>query len=375
MRSNVARGRILRHLEGRRKGLVELDSFFGELLLPELLMGDLERPALLDGAIQGVALGAVEALSSLRIDLLEGRGSLEILEVGTTEESQVFPLCRLIEQDGRARFADDLKDTDGMLEETPVEDGQYQSNVSIVTDTVYLTKAASLAASRLGWYAQTSVEHTALHGRLARGVDVVELTSGAFQFRYIDNILLGEDSELDMLDLLWSIVNDEVLHCERSSPMAAARETGGVSFVECDRRCEASVGGGSWLTPATAGDAIEALIRGSRVGTDGRGANDESQDKSRRGHKDTKRLQAERRTREPQEPSEWAYRCYPRSICCFPFFSDHHLHLVLRRPIMSAYDNHQRLRSKAVRQLQKKKFDEAITTVSQGAVSMLEAKE
>lgn len=42
---------------------------------------------------------------------------------------------------------------------------------------------------------------------------------------------------------------------------------------------------------------------------------------------------------------------------------------------MSAYDTHQRLRTKAIRQLKKKDYDAAIKTVGDGAVQMLEAKE
>lgn len=42
---------------------------------------------------------------------------------------------------------------------------------------------------------------------------------------------------------------------------------------------------------------------------------------------------------------------------------------------MSAYDTHQRLRTKAIRQLRKKAYDDAIKTVADGAVSMLQQKE
>lgn len=42
---------------------------------------------------------------------------------------------------------------------------------------------------------------------------------------------------------------------------------------------------------------------------------------------------------------------------------------------MSAYDTHQRLRTKAIRQLKKKSYDDAIKTISDGAIQMLEQKE
>lgn len=41
----------------------------------------------------------------------------------------------------------------------------------------------------------------------------------------------------------------------------------------------------------------------------------------------------------------------------------------------TAYDTHQRLRTKAIRQLKKKSYDDAIKTISDGAVSMLEQGE
>lgn len=42
---------------------------------------------------------------------------------------------------------------------------------------------------------------------------------------------------------------------------------------------------------------------------------------------------------------------------------------------MSAYDLHQRLRTKAIRQLKKKSYDDAIKTISEGSIQMLEQKE
>lgn len=42
---------------------------------------------------------------------------------------------------------------------------------------------------------------------------------------------------------------------------------------------------------------------------------------------------------------------------------------------MSAYDQHQRLRTKAIRQIKKKAYDEAITTIGDGSVDMLKQKE
>lgn len=42
---------------------------------------------------------------------------------------------------------------------------------------------------------------------------------------------------------------------------------------------------------------------------------------------------------------------------------------------MSAYDLHQRLRTKAIRQLKKKSYDDAIKTIADGSIQMLQQKE
>ena len=42
---------------------------------------------------------------------------------------------------------------------------------------------------------------------------------------------------------------------------------------------------------------------------------------------------------------------------------------------MSAYDTHQRLRTKGIRLLRKKAYDEAIATIGDGAVQMLGQEE
>lgn len=108
-------------------------------------MNDLEGSSLLDNAIDGIALGTMEHFPSLCVNSFEGSCTLQVLEIGLAEGAKVLALCRLVEEHCSARLADDLEDGYGMLEKAPMEDGQDEADVAVVTYAVNLRETARLA--------------------------------------------------------------------------------------------------------------------------------------------------------------------------------------------------------------------------------------
>ncbi len=175
-------------------------------------MNDLELALLLDCAVRVAAFGTVQNLSCNGVDSLECSCAIEILEVWLAESLQKLSSVGLFQQDGGTVLANALQDSDGMFEEANVEYGENKLDVSVVANTICHLEVTCLAQRVLIRYTQPPIECTVGYRLSFRLANSIEISGGDLDLGHIDDVLLGQHTELDVLDLLRRILGDELLH-------------------------------------------------------------------------------------------------------------------------------------------------------------------
>lgn len=93
---------LLLRLYGRREALFPALELLCCLLRAELIMDNLERAHLLDGAVRGRAVRAVDDLARQGVDSLDDRRALDVFQRGPPKAFEVDASVRLGQEDAGA---------------------------------------------------------------------------------------------------------------------------------------------------------------------------------------------------------------------------------------------------------------------------------